>query len=79
MKVTQTFKTAKFKIETTYQKSSFMRKPKLINVHRELVKLKMFDKKCNFAPCISKINEKAQSEFQFVSFFQLNQLNVYLR
>ena len=32
MKVMQTFKLVKSKIEKAYQKSSFMRKPKLINV-----------------------------------------------
>ena len=29
----QTFKLLKYKIETSYQKSSFIRKPELINVH----------------------------------------------
>ena len=37
--------------------------------HRELMKLRNACKRCNFAPCISKIDEKAQCEFQFASFF----------
>ena len=68
MKVMQTFKPVKSKTRMEYKKSSFMRKPKLINV-LPLYKIheikKYLIKKYNFARCTSKIYEEAMCEFKF--------------
>ena len=55
-----------------------MRKSKLLNVlpSWRIDEIKKFlIEKCNFAPCISKIDEEAPCEFQFVSFFLLHSFN----
>ena len=60
MKVMQTFEPLKSKIETIYQKSSFLRKPTLINVlpSQRIGEIRKCLIRKVIAPCMSKIDEE---------------------